>query len=168
MPDSDKEPNNPQIITWPSLMWDGSKGSCSQSILQQQLRLCIFRARILKVNGQKSFEQNVLQHLKLLELCFWGIQMMQMHVCGGECINTSFTSGQFARKYREPFLPRKAVVTFRVTPAVLTSWCWELSHHCCWVHGRGGEQRALSPAWGHFLSDSLFWQITKAWGVWGG
>lgn len=141
-----------------------------QSILQQQLRLCIFRARILKVNGQKSFEQSVLQNLQLLKLwvCFWLIQMMQIHVCGGECINTYFTSEQFAKKYQEPFLPRKAGVTLRVTPAVLTSWSWELSNHCCWVHGRGGEQRALSPASGHFLSYSLLWQITKAWGVWEG
>lgn len=154
-----------------------------QSILQQQLRLCVFmgllpekvhrakeKAGILKVNGQKSFEQNVLQNFQLLKLCFffWLIQMMQMHVCGGECINTYFTSEQFAKKYQEQFLPRKAEVTFRMTPAVLTSWCWELSNYWCWVHGKGGEQSSLTPASGPFLSYSLIWQITKEWGVWEG
>lgn len=92
-------------------------------LLPEKVHRAKEKAGILKANGLKSFEQNVLQNFQLLKLCFffWLIQMMQMHVCGGESINTYFTSEQFAKKYQEQFLPRKAEVTFRMTPAVLTS-----------------------------------------------
>lgn len=59
-------------------MQDESKGSYSQTILQQRLRLCVWdyfqerykelkRRQEYQNNGQKSLEQNVLQNFQLFK-----------------------------------------------------------------------------------------------------
>lgn len=103
------------------------------------------KASILTSNSQKSFEPNILQNFQPIWMlwkpyfCLWLILMVPMHVRGCTRRHTykhTFYLRAISKMYWEQFLPRKAVVTFRMTPALLTSPCWK----CAGFMWREGEQ----------------------------